>query len=166
MINKVVRAIQKDRLKQSGWEPTFTTVLDDLEMVVLPTHPIAGNALCISRYPVTNASYRRFVDATGHDKPIGEHYRDGEWQGPFLPWEEDGFSAADNPVVCVRLDKVHAYCRWIRSQGPNVFLPPAAVWDFAASGIAFGITLEQLRQTFDPSVVHHRGSSPTPIDRS
>ena len=66
----------------------------------------------IGRYPVTNAEYAAFVEATGHDAP--RHWRDGR-----LPEE-----LADHPVVYVTWHDAQAYVTWLRG-ADRPALPPA-----------------------------------------
>lgn len=88
--------------------------------VVLPAYKIG-------RYPVTNAQYRQFADATG------EH------------WQDKGFSLqkATHPAVWVRWHSAVAYCRWLTGEWQKagkitaneiVRLPSEAEWEKAARG--------------------------------
>jgi len=62
---------------------------------------------------VTNAQYRRFVEATGHRKP---KYAD-----------DSRFNALDQPVVGVSWDDAVAYASWA-----GMSLPTNAQWEYAA----------------------------------
>lgn len=64
---------------------------------------------------VTNAQYRKFVQATGQGKPWG--------------WRLAEYSADDQPVVGVAWDAAVAYCKWAGCR-----LPSEAEWEFAARG--------------------------------
>lgn len=82
-----------------------------------PSHKVFVDGYYVSRYPVTNAEYHAFVEATGHTRP--EH-----WQGGIYPaW------AADHPVVYVSWHDAAAYCRWARGR-----LLSEAEWEKAARG--------------------------------
>ncbi|MBX3394154.1 MAG: SUMF1/EgtB/PvdO family nonheme iron enzyme [Phycisphaerae bacterium] len=63
---------------------------------------------------VSNAEYRRFVEATGHRRPI-------HWDNPDF---EPGLD--DRPVVGVTWDDANAYCRFVRKR-----LPTADEWEHA-----------------------------------
>jgi formylglycine-generating enzyme required for sulfatase activity len=77
----------------------------------------------IDRYPVTNARFKQFLDATGY-RP-----RDG---GNFLKdWKEGTFPAGwgNKPVTWVSLEDARAYARWAGKR-----LPHEWEWQYAAQG--------------------------------
>jgi formylglycine-generating enzyme required for sulfatase activity/tRNA A-37 threonylcarbamoyl transferase component Bud32 len=82
-----------------------------------PRRKVYLDGFYISRYPVTNAEYHAFVEATHYMPP--EHWRDGV----YADWE------ADQPVVYVSWHDAAAYCRWAGGR-----LPTAAEWEKAARG--------------------------------
>ena len=69
----------------------------------------------IARNPVTNAQYRRFIEATGHDKPSY--------------WDQKRFNKPNQPVVGVTWHDAKAYCDWA-----GLELPTEAQWEKAARG--------------------------------
>ncbi len=74
-------------------------------------------AFYIDRYPVTNADYHKFVQATGHGDP--PHWRRGTWPE----------GKANHPVVQVTWESAHAYAQWAGKR-----LPTDEEWEKAARG--------------------------------
>lgn len=71
----------------------------------------------IDQAPVTNAEYKEFVDATGHDQP--QHFRGGTYPE----------GKADHPVVEVNWFSATAYAAWAGKR-----LPTNEEWEKAARG--------------------------------
>lgn len=176
----------------SDWIPYEVNLPDGSIMVVLPVLPsFEYKALCIGKYPVTNAQYKNFVESSGRSEPVGEHFltrrmnkkksssplqkEKRSWGGPFYPWREKEFSDADAPVVCVSLQDANDYCDWvrfqcIRAQGPEsrgmiIRLPAAEEWDMAAFGTIFPSLNPRSWLGVSP-YIHHRSVAPALIDRT
>ncbi len=90
----------------------------------LPRHEVHLPAFWIDRFPVTNAQYLAFVQATGHQPP--EWWR--RWGGVF-PAEY-----ADRPVTGASGVDAVAYARWAGKR-----LPTAEEWEAALGGRQRGI---------------------------
>ena len=75
------------------------------------------NAFNIDIYPVTNAEYKDFVEATGHNPP--------------RTWKEGAYpeGTADHPVIWVTWQDAQAYCEWAGKR-----LPTELEWEKAARG--------------------------------
>ncbi len=71
----------------------------------------------IGRYPLTNAQYKRFVDATGYNAP--RHWNGGNPLADKL----------DHPVVYISWHDAQAYCNWA-----GLALPTEEEWEKAARG--------------------------------
>lgn len=86
-------------------------------------------AFRISRYPVTNAQYARFLQANPH-YPVP--YVDEDWARPYN-WDPvrrtypEG--KANHPVVLVSWEDAMAYCAWVGGR-----LPTEEEWERAARG--------------------------------
>ena len=81
----------------------------------LPVHTVSVNAFYMDANEVTNATYKQFLDATGHKAP------------DF--WTDPAFNAPDQPVVGVAWLDAAAYAQWAGKR-----LPTEAEWEYAARG--------------------------------
>jgi len=81
------------------------------------------NAFHIDRTPVTNAQFRRFVDATKYAPRDAHHFlRDWRDGAPQPGWE-------NKPVTWVSLEDARAYAAWAGKR-----LPREWEWQYAAQG--------------------------------
>lgn len=82
------------------------------------------DAYCIGKFPVTEAEYKAFADAT-HLKNLPAHWRNGTYPE----------GKANHPVSNVSLMNAMKYCAWVSANtGWNVTIPKAAQWEKAARG--------------------------------
>jgi iron(II)-dependent oxidoreductase len=77
----------------------------------------------IDRYPVTNAEFKKFLDAT-HYHPRDDHNFLRDWRDGSYP---DGW--ANKPVTWVSLEDARAYAAWAGKR-----LPHEWEWQYAAEG--------------------------------
>jgi iron(II)-dependent oxidoreductase len=81
-----------------------------------PTHTVYLDAFYMDKYEVTNAQYRKFMEATGHSAP--KH------------WDDANYNAPEQPVVGVCWHDAMAYAKWAGKR-----LPTEAEWEKAARGL-------------------------------
>jgi hypothetical protein len=101
----------------------------------------------ISRFPITNAQYERFISATGREAvPL------------YWNTAPSFYDIRDHPVVEIRQGVAMAYCNWLaKTTGLPFRLPTALEWEKAARGtdgrkFPWG-------NEFDPSRASHRRRS-------
>ena len=87
----------------------------------LPQHKVYLSAYEISRYEITNAQYRAFIEATNRPTPRGHN---GE-----KTWEDETLNGDTQPVVGVTWFDAQAFAEWIGGS-----LPTEAQWERAARG--------------------------------
>ncbi|MBK9092614.1 MAG: formylglycine-generating enzyme family protein [Anaerolineae bacterium] len=99
-----------------------------------PQHTVNVAAYWIDRTEVTNAQYRKFVDAGGYNQK--QYWTDAGWawrqqNNVTQPdcWGDSDFNQAQQPVVCVSWYEAYAYASWAGGR-----LPTEAEWEKAARG--------------------------------
>jgi serine/threonine-protein kinase len=96
---------------------TFSIGRDDGDPIEQPQHRVDVPAFLIDRTEVTNAEYKKFIDATGHKPPEN-------WSGVNYP---EGRGKA--PVTSVTWQDAADYAKWAQKR-----LPTEAEWEAAARG--------------------------------
>jgi len=86
-------------------------------------HKMHVKPFYIDKYPVTNAEYKRFLDA-GHYHPKDDHNFLRDWKNGTYP---DGWG--NKPVTWVSIEDARAYAAWAGKR-----LPHEWEWQYAARG--------------------------------
>jgi formylglycine-generating enzyme required for sulfatase activity len=88
-----------------------------------PASKVPVAPFAIGRYPVTNAQYAAFVEATGHRPP--KHFN----------WDLPPSGKEQHPVVEVSWRDAVAFTEWLsRATGRSLRLPTEVEWEKAARG--------------------------------
>ncbi|MBI2945314.1 MAG: SUMF1/EgtB/PvdO family nonheme iron enzyme, partial [Candidatus Wallbacteria bacterium] len=126
---------------------TFT-MGGDTDFDFNPRSTVGLSRYLIGKYEVTNAQYRKFLEATSDEHgptQHGGHYPDesalkwkkehtpGSTMAPTVQWDDSNYRAVSSsdshPVVAVDWYDAYAYCAWA-----GLRLPSNAQWERAARG--------------------------------
>jgi formylglycine-generating enzyme required for sulfatase activity/CheY-like chemotaxis protein len=131
LIGNILGCIGDPRFPEDHLEPELISVpagvfwmgSDRFAANEQPTHKLSLPDFQISRYPITNAQFQMFLQATGEQHPE-------DWR------ETSRFcKMASHPVVNVSWFMATAYCEWLSEiSGKNYRLPTEAEWEKSARG--------------------------------
>lgn len=127
-----------------------TMQLDDGSNLTIPTE-----TYWMSKYPITNAQYAKFIEAGGYreqrwwtetgwvSKLKGWAWDSNQvkrietntlWTQPNY-WQDTQWNNAEQPVVGISWFEAVAFCLWLsETSGENIMLPTEAQWQYAAQG--------------------------------
>lgn len=94
----------------------------------------------ISKYPITNAQFAKFVEAQGYKQQkwwtdTGWEYREkNKWTQPHF-WKNTKWNRAECPVVGISRHEALAFCQWLsHTTKEQITLPTEEQWQYAAQG--------------------------------
>jgi formylglycine-generating enzyme required for sulfatase activity len=106
-----------------------------------PFHSVDLAGFWLARYLVTNAQFRRFIEAGGYEESVWWSDAGRQWQqGATIErpryWTSNKWNGDEQPVVGVSWFEAEAFARWTAEMtGKPVGLPSEAEWEKAARGI-------------------------------
>ena len=118
----------------------FTMGSNDGSSDEQPVHTVYLDAYWVMRTEVTNAQYRKFVDANGYTTERFWTAEGWKWRSensislPFY-WGDSDFNGSEHPVVGVNWYEAVAYANWLAERtGLSLRLPTEAEWEKSARG--------------------------------
>lgn len=121
------------------------------EMVVIPAgafsmgegseqHELFLSDYQLGKYPVTNAEYKRFIEAGGYeDKSFWTKagwIEIGQNQNEPRYWQDARFNKPNQPAIGLSWYECVAYCRWLSAETGQLYrLPTEAEWEKGARGV-------------------------------
>ena len=101
-----------------------------------PQHTVYLDSYWIMEKEMTNAQYRRFMEAGGYTteeywSPEGWTWRDKRTEPGC--WDNNNYNGDEQPVVCITWYEAEAYAKWLSIEsGLDFGLPTEAQWEKAA----------------------------------
>ncbi|WP_299535463.1 SUMF1/EgtB/PvdO family nonheme iron enzyme [Ulvibacterium sp.] len=113
---------------------------DQGEAKELPIHDVVLDEYWMSKYSVTVAQFRKFVEETGYvtdaEKGEGCWIEEGGRIRYDVSWRNPNFvQGADHPAICVSWNDATAYTEWLsKKTGLTIQLPTEVQWEKSARG--------------------------------
>ncbi len=125
----------------------------------MPAHTVTVQSFYIDRWPVTNAEYKLFVDATGHPVPTFDVlWCDTTGYNWDIKTRMYPLGKENHPVVLVTWEDAVAYAAWASKR-----LPTEAEWERAArgaTGLQWPWGMEFLPNHCNTAETHRQGTTP------
>ena len=116
--------------------PAGSTIIIDENLSALGREEVG--AFSISKYPITNAQYKVFIDASdGYTNELWWNFSKNaiRWRIDNSNARESAFQGEDQPRTNVTWYEAIAFCRWLaRKTGRPIQLPTEQQWQRAAQG--------------------------------
>lgn len=155
-IQGVSMRVGDQRVSLQGFTDTPQEEQQLFSQMIMPTPfewiDIPDKGYSIAKYPITNAQFRKFVDAGGYNtkrwwtqqgwqkRLEGWHY-EGDWKASGKPWTEplqwddSKWNGDLQPIVGVSWFESVAFCKWLSdTTGENIMLPTEDQWQYASQG--------------------------------
>jgi formylglycine-generating enzyme required for sulfatase activity len=126
---------------------TFQMGSEDGDIEEKPVHTVTVSSFYMSKYELTVAEFKQFIEATGYKTDADKQGCSYVWTGSKyekkkgMNWRCDvkgnprPTSEYNHPVIHVSWNDAAAYCQWkSKTTGKNYRLPTEAEWEYAAGG--------------------------------